>query len=143
MEVFRENIKKINSSFWHPNQRLWSVVNTSENLEILKILFDGKCKLLPLNIPKKIEINALNPQAVDALLELEKILIVKRFSESTVRTYKNMLTVFLSKFMECDLKQVTKEQIEGFVYQFIKKNSISESYQNQIINALKPTMSMF
>ena len=25
---FREKIKKVNTSFWHPNQKLWSVVNT-------------------------------------------------------------------------------------------------------------------
>jgi len=39
--------------------------------------------------------------------------------------------------MNYDLKQITKEQIEGFVYQLIKENNISESYQNQMINAIK------
>ena len=29
--LMREAIKKMNGSFWHPNQKLWSVVNTVDN----------------------------------------------------------------------------------------------------------------
>lgn len=137
LKEIREQFKKINTSFWHPNQKLWSVVNTSENLEIVKYIFNKNYIVKPLISPKKIEINSLNEQGQTALLDLEKTLIIKRFSASTVRLYKNMLKVFLSKFMEQDLKQVTKEEIEGFVFQLIQRNKISESYQNQLINAIK------
>ena len=39
--------------------------------------------------------------------------------------------------MQRNLKEVSKEDIEGFVYELIKKSNISESYQNQLINAIK------
>ncbi len=137
MKEVREQFKKIDSTYWHPNQKLWSVINTSENLELIKFVFGNNYVTNPLILPKKIVISKLNKQAVSALNELEKVLVIKRFSVSTVRSYRNSLMVFLSKFMERDLKQITKEDIEGFVYELIQKNKISESYQNQLINAIK------
>ena len=133
----REQFKKINSSYWHPNQKLWSVVNTTENLELVKFIFGKNYITKPLLLPKKIVLNNLNSEALEALTALERKLITKRFSISTIRTYRKYFSVFLSKFMERDLKQITREDIEGFVYELIMKNKISESYQNQLINSVK------
>ena len=36
---FRKKIKALNSSFWHPNQKLWSIINTEKNLDLLKEIF--------------------------------------------------------------------------------------------------------
>ncbi len=133
----RALFKKINSSFWHPTQKLWSVVNTSENLELVKFILNNNYVSKPLILPKKITVNKLNEVSVSALLALEKTLIIKRFSAATVRMYKNKFSLFLSKFMERDLRQISKEEIEGFVYELVVKSKISESYQNQLINAVK------
>ncbi len=134
---FRKQVKALNSGFWHPEQKLWSVVNTEKNLDLLKSIF-GKDYIIEFGeVPKPIKRRELTEASIDALFELEKRLTLKAYSRSTITTYKNMLTVFFSKFMNYDLKQITKEQIEGFVYQLIKENNISESYQNQMINAIK------
>ncbi len=133
----RVQIKKINSSYWHPNQRLWSVINTPENLALLKFIFGDNYRTKPLVSPNKINIRELNDNAYEALNALERILIIKRFSGSTIRAYSKFFTVFLSAFMDRDLKQISREDIEGFVYKLIKNHAISESYQNQLINAIK------
>lgn len=39
-------IKKLNSSFYHSNQKLWSIVNTKENMAFLKTTFNGKYQLI-------------------------------------------------------------------------------------------------
>lgn len=39
--------------------------------------------------------------------------------------------------MEYEISQITKEQIESFIHKLIKNNNISETYQNQLINAIK------
>ena len=129
--------KKINTTYWHPNQKLWSIVNTENNLALIKDVFNNSFEIKDSKEPKQIEKIKLNEKAQNALLALEKTLLLKRYGSSTVKTYTNMLHVFFSNFMEYDFKQITKEQIEGFVYQLIKKNAISESYQNQMINAIK------
>ena len=79
----------------------------------------------------------LDEKSIDALNALEKKLILKRMSYNTIKTYKGMFIVFLSHFMEYELAQITKEQIESFIHKLIKNNNISETYQNQIINAIK------
>ena len=48
-----------------------------------------------------------------------------------------MLKIFLTKFMNRNIKKINKEEIEGFLYELIQKNKISESFQNQLINAIK------
>jgi site-specific recombinase XerD len=48
-----------------------------------------------------------------------------------------MFSVFLTKFSNKDIRLIPKEEIEGFVYELITKNKIGESYQNQLINAIK------
>jgi len=133
----RKKIKQMNGSFWHHNQRLWSVANTQANMELLKktcgneIVFKNAKESIPLpNIP-------ITLAHSEALLDLEKTLVIKRYGSSTIKTYKRMFTLFLGKFASRDLHQITKYEIEGFIYELIQKNGISESMQNQIINAIK------
>ncbi len=38
----REQFKALNTSFYHPNQKLWNLVNTKENWEQLQRLYKGK-----------------------------------------------------------------------------------------------------
>lgn len=137
MTKTREALKKMDSSFWHPHQKLWSVVNTAQNFELLKRIC-GKNHIIKKDIRfTPVPSVALSEQALDALFELEKALVLKQYSKSSIQVYKKMFKVFLGKFMYRNLKEVTKEDIEGFVYELIKKNKISESYQNQLINAIK------
>jgi integrase/recombinase XerD len=137
MIVIREAIKKMDSSFWHPHQKLWSVINTDKNFEYLKKICGENYK-----IEKDIRFNPipsvpLTENALEALFELEKALVLKQYSQSSIQVYKKMFSVFLGKFMHRNLKEVTKEDIEGFVYELISKSKISESYQNQLINSIK------
>lgn len=134
---FRKKIKSMDSSFWHPNQKLWSVINTETNFEILRSFFGNDLIISDEEAPKPIKQRALSKQGEEAVNDLRRILILKGMSQSTIRTYTSMITIFFSKFMEYDLTQVTKEQIEGFVYDLIKENKISESFQNQLINSIK------
>jgi len=137
LKEIRKQIKAINTSFWHPHQRLWSVVNTKENmLNIKQILQDN---FIMKNEESFVEVKKrpLNNMAIEAIFSLEKTLTLKHYSTSTIASYKNMFSVFLSKFMDRNLKEITKEEIEGFVYQMINKHKISISYQNQLINAIK------
>ena len=42
----RAIIKKSNSSFYHPNQKLWSIINTKENMAFLKTTFKDKHQII-------------------------------------------------------------------------------------------------
>ncbi|WP_229724668.1 tyrosine-type recombinase/integrase [Winogradskyella forsetii] len=79
----------------------------------------------------------MNEAGIEALLKLEKTLILKRYSQNTIQNYKSMLSIFLMKFRDRDLAQVERQDIESFIFDLIKKNGIGESMQNQLINAIK------
>ncbi|MEW4925294.1 tyrosine-type recombinase/integrase [Algibacter sp. 2305UL17-15] len=135
--ALREAVKQMNSSFWHPHQKLWSVVNTKQNFESLKSICGKHCKIEKDIAFTPIPSVPLNDNAINALHDLEKALVLKQYSSSSIRIYKKMFSVFLGKFMQRNLREISKEDIEGFIYELIKKSKISESYQNQIINAIK------
>tara|TARA_R110002126_G_scaffold291172_1_gene450677 strand:- start:4990 stop:6102 length:1113 start_codon:yes stop_codon:yes gene_type:complete len=137
LKELRIAFKKLNTTFWHPNQKLWSIMYTQENVTLLKNLFGKNYKTVNEVTPTPIEKRPLSKYASEQLFRLEKALILKKYSSSSIRTYKNMFSVFLTKFSNRDINLVNKEEIEGFVYELITKNKISESYQNQIINAIK------
>lgn len=48
--ALRIAVKKMNTSYYHPTQKLWSVVNTKDNLEILKKLLGPGVKLENLKV---------------------------------------------------------------------------------------------
>lgn len=133
----RKAFKKLNSSYWHPNQKLWSIINTPENYESIKSILNGFYEVKREDRYKTVKVDALNESATSALDDLERQLVLKHYSESSIRTYKNMFRLFASHFQDQDLKKVTKAQIEQFIFELIQTNHISESYQNQLINAIK------
>jgi len=133
----RELLKKIKSRFYHKQQKLWSIIYTKENFALLKTIFKGKYKIIDEEkLPSKPKYT-LNNTSLTALASAEQKLILKAYSPNTVRSYKAELSLFLKYFETFDLKTVTKEQIESYVYYIVTKYKISESRQNIIINAVK------
>ncbi|HKK63168.1 MAG TPA: site-specific integrase [Bacteroidales bacterium] len=67
---------------------------------------------------------------------LEKLKI-RRYSESTIKTYSAYFLDYMIAFSEQDLNAITKEQINSYILSLIKDKRISVSQQNQRINAIK------
>ncbi|MGD0712305.1 MAG: site-specific tyrosine recombinase/integron integrase [Bacteroidales bacterium] len=67
---------------------------------------------------------------------LEK-LILKRYSESTIHTYKIAFSDFINYFKTKDLEDISEQDIKDYMIYMVEKRKISASFQNQIINAIK------
>lgn len=137
MKAEREQFKKINSSYYHPNQKLWSVANTEPILSQAKAIFGKRLLVQDLNAEITAPKVVLTDKIQSALDRNHQKMILKGFSASTIRTYQQELKQFFSFFEQQDYKTVTKDQIEGFVYHLITKYKISEQKQNTTINAIK------
>lgn len=130
-------LKKLPSSFYNKTQKMWSLQNTEKNLKRVQELFGDRLEI------RESEIKASIPRiqiSENVQLELDRnhqTMVLKGFSESTIRSYQNELKQFFSYFENQDLKCVGKEQIEGFVFNLISKYKISEQKQNAMINAIK------
>ncbi|WP_340114191.1 site-specific tyrosine recombinase/integron integrase [Maribellus mangrovi] len=61
----------------------------------------------------------------------------KRYSASTIKSYVAYIKDFVYYFSERDIDELTKNEINAYILQLIKKQKISPSQQNQRINAIK------
>lgn len=133
----REAFKKLNTTYYHPNQQLWSIVNTEENLQLAKDIFKSKLSIEHMKAKKDIPKIMPSEKVQNALDSNLKTMVLKGFAQSTINAYLYALTPFFNYFEQSDFKQVTKEQIEGYLYHLITQYKISEQQQNTIINAIK------
>ena len=70
------------------------------------------------------------------VVRLEELLRLKRYSYLTVKTYKNAFRLFLKYYDEFVPQDITEAQIRAYLM-FKVTQKVSESLQNQIINAIK------
>jgi len=66
-----------------------------------------------------------------------EILEQKRYAKSTINTYTSYFRQFVNYFSGQLLEEVTVEQINDYLLKLIRKESMSPSKQNQLINAIK------
>ncbi|TRX38261.1 tyrosine-type recombinase/integrase [Flavobacterium restrictum] len=116
-------IKKLDDSRWSQSLVAWHLPDTLEN----RIRF--KIAPLPHTLPSE-----------EAILNIEKFkqwLRSKRYSESTITTYSEGLRSFLFFYREKPISEITNEDVILYNNEYILKNKLSASYQNQIVNAIK------
>jgi site-specific recombinase XerD len=133
----RNDFKQLNTSFYHSNQKLWSLVNTKENKKILTKLFKDKMIFKDFdNVPKVIKLEPTEEAQIELDKNFQK-LTLKGLSINTINIYHSHLKQFFGFFKNANVHEITKEQIEGYVFNLVNKYKISEQKQNSIINAIK------
>jgi site-specific recombinase XerD len=137
MKSEREAFKKLNGSFYHPNQKLWSIPNTTANQDKVTQLFKGKMKVEHLSKAPIIPVIVISEHIQNELDRHFQKMKLKGFGDSTIKTYQANLKQFFSFFDNANLPDLTKAQIEGYVFQLVTKYKISEQKQNTMINAIK------
>ena len=116
-------IKKINGARWSQTLCVWHLPDTDEN----RIRFH----LIRLN-------NTLpSPEGIVQIERFKQWLRSKRYSESTLKTYSDALKSFLVFYRDKPVASITNEDVILYNNEFILKNNLSSSYQNQIVNAIK------
>ena len=61
----------------------------------------------------------------------------KRYGENTIKTYVNALKTFLTFYSNKQINEITNNDVILFNNNFLLKNGLSSSYQNQVVNAIK------
>jgi integrase/recombinase XerD len=105
---------------------------------------DVKASLVPeVSIPIKPQIrpvHELNATPVESRKKIEEFkhwMHSKRYSESTIGTYVDSLTIFLRYYSSKPIAEITNQDIILFNNYYILANKFSASYQNQVVNAIK------
>ncbi len=116
-------IKLIDGSRWSQSLGVWHVPDSEENRIRFKILLHFQ------TVP-----------SAEGILQIEKFkqwLLSKRYSPSTIKTYSEALKSFLIFYREKPVAEITNEDVIIYNNEYILKNNLSASYQNQIVNAIK------
>ena len=138
---------------WDTKNNTWVIPNFKNNLDLLNIYFDKRIveikiteEKIPSQIPspksyneddERIKTFILQEEAIQKTEKYIQWLRSKRYSESTIKTYSEALKLFLKYFNDKPIKEITNEDVILFNNNFILKNKLSASYQNQVMSAIK------
>jgi len=146
---WRMAVKQIEGAYWHPEQKHWSIPRTRQNIERLIHKLRGSLiiefdlgdslqdlyqKSLTPKIKERISLTDIHRQA---LLNYQEKLMMLRYSPSTLKGYRLHLIQFFIKHIDQDPRQITEDTIRQYLLYLINEKKVSESTQNQAINAIK------
>jgi integrase/recombinase XerD len=114
-------IKRLAGSRWSQSKQFWHVPDTIENRERFKI----DATRLPSN------------EGIQEIDKFKQWLQSRRYSENTIKTYSEALKSFLTFFNKKSVFEITNEDVIKYNNEYILRNKLSSSYQNQIVNAIK------
>lgn len=142
-------IKKMENSKWSSSNKCWMVDHTKEMQDELFKLFKGIAWLDLSSFSKNIK----SVSSIGSNVKTEKFILSdelemkikkftywmrsRRYSESTIKTYTDALLSFLRFYPGKKINELNNQDIIRYNNEFILKNKLSSSYQNQVVNALK------
>ncbi len=138
---------------WSGSLHLWHIPWRHDIVHILFKHFKGRCFIEYAQFrkdtqpssaptPKKLvnpasQLPILDESREKLLNQFKIYLQSKRYSESTIKTYSEALSVFFRYFHDRLLDEISNQDLINFNQDYILKNSYSEAYQNQVVNAVK------
>jgi integrase/recombinase XerD len=114
-------IKAVAGSRWSQSKQFWHVPDTIDN----RIRFKIQATPLP------------SQEGIEQIEKFKQWLRSKRYSDNTIKTYSEALKSFLTFFRNKSVFEITNDDVVLYNNEYILKNKLSASYQNQIVNAIK------
>lgn len=139
---------------WNQKSQRWEIPNYLENLSVIRRYFNDRISKLydyqdynkskiesKPNRGKKSRFSGFSSEAYDSVNhvvdKLRNWMDHKRYSKSSTKTYTEAARVFLLNMYPKPFNELKNDDIVNFVNDYILENELSQSYQNQIINAIK------
>ena len=122
-KALQQWIKTFTDARWSASKRCWHIPDTDADRQKLQIPLAHT--LLP------------NAEGIASIETFKRYLFSKRYSPNTIKTYSEALKSFLTFCNTKAIKDITNEDVLAFNNDYLLKNNLSSSYQNQIVNAIK------
>jgi integrase/recombinase XerD len=141
----KQLVRQFPGSNWDTGMKVWWVKYSDSRLSEMLQFFKGKAwldysELKKATIPQekiKIILPDLSSEKIKAIQCFEDWLRNKRYSENTIKTYRDAISVFLRFFGNKRIEEIENSDLEKFNTAYILANAYSSSYQNQFVNAIK------
>ena len=122
----------------------WYVPYSKDLLMVLRKAFEGtafiNAEALTKDRPVSQEISTAVPYGITRKgcpPEFIDLLVRKRYSEATLKTYISQFELFMNHFPTLSLENLRDEHIKKYMRYLIEEKKVSRSTQNQAINAIK------
>lgn len=116
-------IKAIKGYRWSQSLRVWHLPDNDDNRTVFG--YPTIASLSP------------NAEGKAALQSFKEWLRSRRYSENTIKTYLDAMRSFLAFHNTKPIANLNQDDVVEYNNEFILKNNLSASYQNQIVNAIK------
>jgi integrase/recombinase XerD len=138
-------VKSLGNARWSQTHKAWHIPNSDNSFNALQKAIEEKAKL----VRDTLEISIVREKLPDrkepclsqeVIVKIEKYrqwMVSRRYSENTIKTYMDGLRSFLKFFSHKRLTDITNDDIILYNNDYIIRNNLSASYQNQVINAIK------
>ena len=120
-------MRKYAKATYIPKDRRWYVLKDMFESDEFNKIFDKKYIIDKIKLKPNIKVPS----------EYLNILVIKRYSKNTIKTYVNYFKDFIEYFPEKELDEITVHEINNYILYLIQQKGISSSQQNQRINAIK------
>ena len=137
----KDEIKKLEKCWWHPEEKLWSAYANEGNLNQIRHIFQERGIKIRVDEGEissrenKVRSNIKLPDLVDG--RFEKRMVLTNLRPKTIQTYKSFINPFLHYFNDSGIKDLSSEKIRNYLFKKIADEKFSRSYQNQLINSIK------
>ena len=91
----------------------------------------------PISVKPNTQLKELDENLAGKIKSFKQWMRSRRYSESTVGTYTDALKIFLRFYSDKNIHEITNDDLIVFNNDYILKNKLSGSHQNQVINAVK------
>jgi integrase/recombinase XerD len=113
--------KKLQGAKWSQSLKVWHLPDTPD----YRVRF---------GVPAVPALNEAHQRSIQAF---EQWLRSRRYSENTLKVYTDAIKTFLLFYNDKAAEQIRESDVVRFNNEYILKNRLSSSYQNQIVNAIK------
>ncbi|MFO7671091.1 MAG: site-specific integrase [Bacteroidales bacterium] len=127
-------VKKISGSRWSKSLSAWVIPKEDSSSEDIVKELSGSA-----SFEFKKGKNLATDHNIDTALPpgYLELLQQKRYSPNTIKTYSSYFLHFQRHFSTKNIERMKKEEINAYLLELINRNKISDSQQNQRINAIK------
>ncbi len=148
---YLELVKNIHGRRWNFELFVWEVPYTEVTIRFVKQFFGEAIHwhFTPkTNLPSQLtnsmksntKVSIVEAQKATyeiAVTKLEEVLILKRYSWRTIKSYKSVFRAFILYYDQFRPREITTQQINAYLLMCIREKQISESHQSNIISAIK------
>jgi integrase/recombinase XerD len=136
----KELVKSYPGCHWDVGHKVWMVPYTEDQLTELLRFFNGRALLdySGLEAFKSYpELPPLSETITGEIKAFEDWMRNKRYSESTIKTYRESIGIFFRHLNNKVLQEVDLDDFQRFNKDYIIERGYSASFQNQVVNAVK------